>query len=105
MRLELMAAELREERVRLAAERRRLDDALGEEAGTANGGVAEHCSLADSIAQVLDEIDEALGRIEAGTYGLCARCGQPISAPRLEALPYAVRCVDCAALGTGERTR
>jgi len=101
MRLDLTAAELREERVRLAAERRRLDDALGEEAGPGAG----RCTLQDSIAQVLDEIDEALGQIEAGTYGLCARCGQPISAPRLEALPYAVRCVDCAALGTGERTR
>jgi RNA polymerase-binding transcription factor DksA len=101
MRLELTAAELREERGRLAAERRRLDDALGEEAGAA----AERCTLQDSIAQVLDEIDDALGRIDAGTYGLCARCGQPISAPRLAALPYAVRCVDCAALGTGEHTR
>jgi len=100
MRLDLTAAELREERVRLAAERRRLDDALGDE-----GPGAGSCTLQDSIAQVLDEIDEALRKIEAGTYGVCARCGQPISAPRLDALPYAVRCVDCAALGTGERVR
>jgi RNA polymerase-binding transcription factor DksA len=31
-----------------------------------------------------------------GTYGLCVSCGRPISAERLAALPYAVRCADCA---------
>lgn len=42
-------------------------------------------------------IDAALGRIEAGSYGICAHCGEPIGAGRLKALPYAPLCRDCAA--------
>ncbi|KAB2956983.1 MAG: TraR/DksA family transcriptional regulator, partial [Thermoanaerobaculia bacterium] len=48
-------------------------------------------------ARVL-EIDEALARIEARTYGRCAHCSQPISAPRLEAVPWARLCVQCQEL-------
>jgi RNA polymerase-binding transcription factor DksA len=33
--------------------------------------------------------------MDAGTYGICERCGQPISLERLEALPWAVLCIDC----------
>lgn len=42
------------------------------------------------------EVDAALRRIADGTYGLCARCGRPIPAGRLEARPMAVLCVECA---------
>jgi DnaK suppressor protein len=42
---------------------------------------------------VLQEIDEALERIEAGTYGVCAVCGEPIPDERLEAVPYATLCI------------
>lgn len=41
--------------------------------------------------------DEALLRIEQGTYGLCDVCGQQIPTERLEALPYALKCVACQA--------
>lgn len=44
----------------------------------------------------LGEIDAALARVEAGTYGRCERCGQPIAAGRLEARPTARVCIDCA---------
>jgi DnaK suppressor protein len=44
---------------------------------------------------ILQEIDEALKRIESGTYGTCAECGKPISEGRLEARPYAVLCIEC----------
>ena len=40
----------------------------------------------------LEEIDEALLRIELGEYGLCEECGQPIELDRLEAVPYARLC-------------
>lgn len=40
-------------------------------------------------------IDNALARIELGKYGLCLKCGQPISPQRLEALPFAAMCIDC----------
>ena len=46
-------------------------------------------------AQVLTRIDEAMGRLDDGTYGYCGECGDAIAAPRLRALPFAVRCRDC----------
>jgi DnaK suppressor protein len=45
----------------------------------------------------LYEIEEALKRIENGTYGICELCGKPIPAARLEALPFARLTVDCQA--------
>jgi len=39
----------------------------------------------------------ALNRLDRGTYGICTICGKPIAPARLEALPYAVQCVACAA--------
>jgi DnaK suppressor protein len=52
----------------------------------------------DSVLQgQLVQIDEALARIEAGTYGTCERCGNAIPAARLEALPQATLCIDCQA--------
>jgi len=44
---------------------------------------------------LLTEIERALARIDAGTYGLCVQCGQPIPEKRLEALPWAARDVQC----------
>ena len=38
-------------------------------------------------------VDEALAKIDEGTYGLCDRCGKPIEKPRLKALPYANLCL------------
>jgi DnaK suppressor protein len=42
------------------------------------------------------DLDAALDRIEAGTYGVCAGCGTPIPAERLAARPFATTCVPCA---------
>lgn len=44
----------------------------------------------------LREIDEALNRIAAGTYGICKQCGEPIPRARLEVVPYAQLCMKCA---------
>ena len=52
-------------------------------------------TLEENSEHVLAEIDAALERIDAGTYGTCRTCGQPISAERLEAIPYATQCIDC----------
>ena len=41
-------------------------------------------------------IQSALDRIEQGTYGLCESCGEDIGLQRLDAVPEATRCVDCA---------
>lgn len=40
-------------------------------------------------------IDSALARIEQGRYGLCMKCGKRIPQARLEAIPYALLCIDC----------
>ena len=42
------------------------------------------------------EIDAALARVEAGTFGRCQECGQAIAKPRLQALPYTPFCIECA---------
>ncbi len=52
-------------------------------------------SLEENAELIVREIDAALERIDAGTYGICVRCGQPIPEERLAAVPYAVLCVPC----------
>jgi RNA polymerase-binding transcription factor len=51
-------------------------------------------TLEDNSTHVLTEIDAALKRIDEGTFGVCTRCGKPIAAERLEALPWATLCID-----------
>lgn len=46
----------------------------------------------------LEQIDGAIARLEAETYGTCARCERPIPFARLEARPYSAHCVSCAEL-------
>jgi len=43
----------------------------------------------------LQKIDEAIRKIDEGTYGLCEDCGEEISEERLKILPYAIYCIDC----------
>ncbi|HET7617262.1 MAG TPA: TraR/DksA family transcriptional regulator [Vicinamibacterales bacterium] len=52
-------------------------------------------ALIQMKAETLNRIDEALRRLEEGTYGYCFECGEEISERRLRALPFAVRCKDC----------
>jgi RNA polymerase-binding protein DksA len=54
--------------------------------------------LMDSERKLLHEIDDALGRIEAGTYGICEGRGTPIAKARLEAQPWARYCVEYASM-------
>jgi RNA polymerase-binding protein DksA len=51
--------------------------------------------LADRARAAITEIDDALARLEAGTYGSCGSCGDPIAVERLEAIPHAGSCVAC----------
>ncbi|HSM12934.1 MAG TPA: TraR/DksA family transcriptional regulator [Thermoanaerobaculia bacterium] len=55
-------------------------------------------SISDAERTRLFEIDDALQRIDLGSYGRCAHCGQPIAAARLTAVPWAKYCVDCQEL-------
>jgi len=51
--------------------------------------------LTESERMRLQEMDEALDRIGAGTYGICEECGEPIGLKRLEVRPVAKYCVPC----------
>jgi len=51
--------------------------------------------LAQDSRQKLELIQQALQRLEDGTYGRCQVCGGPINPERLEALPYATQCIRC----------
>jgi DnaK suppressor protein len=53
-------------------------------------------ATARSITHSIADIDRALAKIDDGTYGTCDVCGEEIGAARLEALPAAARCVECA---------
>ncbi len=52
--------------------------------------------LEEDAREQLRQVENALGRIEAGTYGTCEACGKEIPAERLEAVPWATLCIDDA---------
>jgi RNA polymerase-binding transcription factor DksA len=58
---------------------------------TAERGEAER--LSNSLRESLDEVEAALAKVDAGTYGLCEVCGEPIASARLEAMPAARYCI------------
>ncbi len=51
--------------------------------------------LASNDRQILSQVEDALKRIEAGEYGQCTECRQPIPLARLKALPYVQTCLTC----------
>ena len=53
-------------------------------------------ALIEQAREHLSEVDAAVARLEAGTYGVCERCGRPTAPERLEARPTARLCIDCA---------
>jgi DnaK suppressor protein len=55
-------------------------------------------SLSDTDRTTLLQIDEALVRVEEGTYGTCANCGTPMAEKRLLAVPWTPYCLDCQEL-------
>ena len=52
-------------------------------------------ALIQMKGETLNKVNEALRRLDEGTYGNCFECGEEIAEPRLRALPFAVRCKDC----------
>jgi DnaK suppressor protein len=108
-------------RRRLEEERRRLLAVIGEieaeqeevrltetsserspDPNTAEGGslafeMEKELSLARNAGDLLAQVDEALSRIDDGSYGHCEGCGKAIPVARLDALPHTKLCVVCAA--------
>ena len=105
------------EKMRLEADRARISEhnnnaqSLGEmvdydmnHPGDAGIGLMEREkdeAFAENIAGVLAQMNVALANIENGSYGKCIRCGKSISEARLDALPYAVLCIDCQSRAEG----
>jgi DnaK suppressor protein len=97
-------------RANLEAERRRLLEELGEP--IEGPGQMTYGSQAAAASQVFEQqrdlalrerskaeltrVDAALRKLDEGTYGICETCGLPIVAERLEAIPWAPTCIDCA---------
>jgi len=52
-------------------------------------------ALIQMKSETLNKINEALRRLEEGTYGNCFECGEEVAEARLRALPFALRCKDC----------
>ena len=69
----------------------------GDLADQASGNNEVHIQLKlkQTDAKILQAIEEALYRIEKGTYGVCRDCGEPIAPARLEAIPWTRVCITC----------
>jgi DnaK suppressor protein len=99
-------------RAQLQEEQQRLRDRLAELGHGTNGDLDFDGGFADSsqvtaergeiealtgtLTETLGEIEEALHKLDAGTYGRCEQCGGPIADARLEAMPAARLCITCA---------
>jgi DnaK suppressor protein len=64
--------------------------------GTENYDQEFTLGLIENEQGTLEQVYEALGRINSGTFGRCQECGDPIAKPRLQALPYTPHCIQCA---------
>lgn len=73
-----------------------IEDQSGADAGQATEERSELLGQLEHARQRVHAIDEALARMDEGSYGTCATCGDRIPAERLEARPLSVRCVRCA---------
>ena len=106
------ASDLSAARDALLVERARLRDDLdeaiivpdqmtyGSQAAAASQVFAQQRDLAlrERAEHELALIEDALARIANGTFGVCLDCGRPIAPGRLEALPWAARCIECQRL-------
>src|SRR5437773_1202610 len=63
------------------------------DAGSATFEREKELSISNNLRDLMERIEQALSRIDAGTYGLCVRCGKPIEKARIRALPYASLCL------------
>ncbi len=75
--------------------RQPLDADFAEQATNMEAAEANE-ALEDAGRAEIVQIRAALERIEDGTYGVCVTCGEDIAPARLEALPFAMQCIECA---------
>ena len=89
------------------------DEALGRDLGGGSGNLSNSplhmadlgtdnydqeftLGLIENEQGTLEQVNEALARMDLGKFGQCVECSEPISKPRLEAIPYARHCIRCA---------
>src|SRR5204863_8485317 len=101
---------LEAERSRLRAELAAAIEAPGQMTYGSQAAAATHVfeqqrdlALRGRSENQLALVEAALARIDDGRFGACVRCGQPVAPERLEALPWAEHCIDCARLRSGSR--
>ncbi|GLW13512.1 hypothetical protein Stsp01_02550 [Streptomyces sp. NBRC 13847] len=93
LRLEIVSAENA-----IAGLMRDSGDGAGDDeadTGTKNITREHELALASNAREMLHQTERALGRLDAGTYGLCENCGNPIGKARMQAFPRATLCVEC----------
>jgi DnaK suppressor protein len=76
-----------------------VDDAGFADRGHSSEERSQVIAVVRALRSNLRDVERALSKMAGGTYGICERCGQPISIERLEALPWAVLCIDCKQRG------
>jgi DnaK suppressor protein len=106
--VEAVRADLRARRADLESEVAALTDAprdplatvsFGKRVGEGTSQAVERLtqtSAARALWTKLGEVSRALDKLDEGSYGRCDACGRTIAADRLEAIPWATRCVECA---------
>ena len=86
--------------------------AIGVEQDDENGSLGNHIAedgssvteaerivtVSEDLQQILQQVNDALRRMDEGTYGSCQRCGKPIAAARLEAFPYVAYDIECQSI-------
>ncbi|MFC9230270.1 TraR/DksA family transcriptional regulator [Streptomyces decoyicus] len=93
LRLEIVSAE-----DAIAGLMRDSGDGAGDDeadTGTKNITREHEMALASNAREMLHQTERALGRLDAGTYGLCENCGNPVGKARMQAFPRATLCVEC----------
>jgi RNA polymerase-binding transcription factor DksA len=98
-----LRASLEEERGQLQAQLAELDDDSDlsydenfADSAQVAGQQGANRALAGQLKENLSEVERALQKMEAGTYGICERCGKEIAEARLEAMPATPFCIDDA---------
>lgn len=98
-RLEDMRKDLDERQTRIAKHTRHREEPLSadfaEQATELENGETL-VALDREIQEEITRIEQALKRLEDGNYGSCVSCGGDIAEKRLEAIPHASQCIDCA---------
>ncbi len=106
--------ELRKERTRLLDEIQH-QEILTQDHPTSGNHLADDASelyeqtknlaIKAHLESMLDQVEQAVRRLERGTYGVCEKCGQAIDPERLKVLPEATLCVPCARSGAPRSPR